>query len=276
MGFTKEETIAGNKVQRTPLLIHQLKDIKSIVAGGNHVQALDNSGNVFIWGTGGQFQLGREVMEKYQVNALEPQHFGLPRNQIKSIACGSYHNFAVHKNGNVYAWGLNNYGQTAIRKGAGEGNAVIRRPTIVKSLAGQRIADIQGGNHHSIACTEDGTLLSWGRCDDAQAGVSLEQIPDTDKIYDERGKPRILAKPTVVPNVHAVSVTAGIDDSIAITEKGEAYSWGFSANYRTGQGTEEVIKEATRIENSAVKGKKLTFAGCGGQFSVLAGPAEGM
>jgi regulator of chromosome condensation len=53
-------------------LIHQLGDIKSIAAGGNHIQALDKKGNVFIWGTGGQFQLGREVMEKYQINALQP------------------------------------------------------------------------------------------------------------------------------------------------------------------------------------------------------------
>jgi regulator of chromosome condensation len=50
-------------------------------------------------------------MEKYQVNALQPQQFGLPRNKINYIACGSYHNFAVHENGRVYAWGLNSYGQ---------------------------------------------------------------------------------------------------------------------------------------------------------------------
>jgi regulator of chromosome condensation len=95
-------------------------------------------------------------------------------------------------------------------------------------------------------------------------------------IFDEHGKPRILAKPTVVPNIRAVSVAAGIDDSITLSEQGKAYSWGFSANFRTGQGTEDVIKEATKIKNTAVKGKKLTFAGCGGQFTIVAAPAEGL
>ena len=166
--------------------------------------------------------------------------------------------------------------RTGVAKGAGEGNAVIRRPTIIKGLADHKIADIQGGNHHSIACTEEGTVLTWGRCDDGQAGIPVEEIPEADKIFDDRGKPRILTKPSAVPGIHAVSVAAGIDDSIALAENGEAYSWGFSANYRTGQGTETVIKEATVIENSAVKGKKLTFAGCGGQFTVLAGSAEGL
>lgn len=68
-------------------------------------------------------------------------------------------------------------------------------------------------------------------------------------------------------------MAAGIDDCIAITNDGKAYSWGFSENYRTGQGTDDAIKTATVIENTAIKGKKMTFAACGGQFSLLAGPA---
>ncbi len=68
-------------------------------------------------------------------------------------------------------------------------------------------------------------------------------------------------------------MAAGIDNSFAISRDGEIYSWGFSASYRTGQGTENSVDMPTKIENSAVRGKKITFAGCGGQFSVLAGPA---
>jgi regulator of chromosome condensation len=60
---------------------------------------------------------------------------------------------------------------------------------------------------------------------------------------------------------------------MAINEEGEVLSWGFSANYRTGLGTEETIEEPTKIENTDLQGKKLTFLGCGAQFSVLAGPA---
>jgi len=71
----------------------------------------------------------------------------------------------------------------------------------------------------------------------------------------------------------AVFVAAGIDDSIALREKGEAYSWGFSSEYRTGQGTQETVDVPTQIQNTALAGKKITFAGCGGQFGVLAGPA---
>jgi regulator of chromosome condensation len=68
-------------------------------------------------------------------------------------------------------------------------------------------------------------------------------------------------------------VSAGIDNCLAITKEGEAYSWGFSANYRTGLGTDEPVEEPTKLENTALVGKFLTFVGCGGQFSVLAGPS---
>jgi len=81
-------------------------------------------------------------------------------------------------------------------------------------------------------------------------------------------------QPTVIPGIHAVSVAAAIDDSFTITLEGKAYSWGFSANYRTGQGTEDTVMEATLLSSGQVKDKKLTYAGCGGQFSVLAGLAE--
>lgn len=74
-------------------------------------------------------------------------------------------------------------------------------------------------------------------------------------------------------DINAKSVAAGIDNSFAIDSDGKIFSWGFSQNYRTGHGKEETVDSAMRLENTAVKDKKLSFAGCGGQFSVLAGPS---
>jgi regulator of chromosome condensation len=290
IGFSKASLANGEKMRKQPTLIPELQNIKVLAAGGNHVQALDSKGNVFSWGSSSQGQLGRYVMDNYRTQALTPSQFGLPKTKIKYIACGSYHSFAIDKNDNVYAWGLSNFGQTGITTGAGEENSLILKPKIVEALQNKIIADIQGGSHHSIACTEDGELLVWGRCDDSQAGISLDTLDQDNLIFDGRNQPRILITPTIVPgkycqpipvqsfllthiDIDAIGVAAGIDDSFAITTDGTAFSWGFSSNFRTGHGTDDSIKKATIIENSAVRGKKLTFAGCGGQFSVLAGPA---
>ena len=278
MGFSTKDAIESEKtknpekkLQRKAVPIALLTKIVSLAAGNNHVLALDYKGNVFAWGTGEQHQLGRRVVERTRVGALTPCRVAL--SKIKQVACGAYHCFAIDEGGLVYAWGLNNFGQTGLLDWIEKGDVSILKPGIVEALRPYKIREIQGGEHHSIACTEDNELLIWGRCDYGQAGIKLDNQPKENIFFDDRGRPRIL-KPTVIQGIHAVSVAAAIDDSFAITKDGKAYSWGYSENYRTGQGTEETLMEATLLSRGDLKDKKLTYAGCGGQFSVLAGPAE--
>jgi hypothetical protein len=131
----------------------------------------------------------------------------------------------------------------------------------VESLRPYKIREVTGGENHSVACTDDGKLLVWGRCDEGQAGIKLENLAEQDLLFDGRGKPRILLKPTVVPGIHAVSVAAAVDNSIAVTAEGKAYSWGFSANHRTGLGTEETVEEATLLDRGDVANKKNYLCG---------------
>jgi regulator of chromosome condensation len=70
--------------------------------------------------------------------------------------------------------------------------------------------------------------------------------------------------------INGECVSAAPDTCMVVTKEGQAYSWGFSANYQTAQGTTDAIEEATLIDNTAVRGKKLVFCGLGGQFGVVA------
>jgi len=253
--------------------------------------ALDSRGAIYAWGCGQQSQLGRPVMESYRTIALTPSLVRIPRAKSKSkitaISAGQFHSFALAATGEVYAWGLNNFAQTGIApEPAGEdgeqdpSSLIVPKPTLVESLGryagGEHghITALAGGNHHSVALTSAGHVLSWGRCDASQAGVPLASLPKESLVFDDRGKARILARPMPIPDLQSVAfIATGIDNSMAVTEEGKALSWGFSANYRTGLGTEDAVERPTLIDNSAVKGKRLTWAGCGGQFSVLAGPS---
>lgn len=269
LGFTEDVM-----VQFTPLLIPQLKKIVTLCSGANHILALDAKANVFAWGAGQQNQLGRRVVERTRAGGLVPREFGLPRGKIDHIASGSYHSFAVDKKGQVWTWGLNSFGETGITEGAGEDSAVIPKPTIVKSLKDYNIKQLSGGSHHTIAVTTDGKVLAWGRSDAYQLGVDITTIDKDDVVFNEAGKHRMVKKPIVIPDLDATFVDAGGDNSFAITKDGKAYSWGFSENYQTGQGTEDDVEVATLIDNTAVRGKTLTFAGAGGQYSILAGPLD--
>lgn len=193
LGFT--DTV---RVQQTPMLLPSLKNIKSLSAGSNHILALDHKGSVVAWGCGQQNQLGRRIIERNKLSSLIPQGIGLPRGQIVKIACGSYHSFALDKQGRVWGWGLNNFGEIGVDAKAGEDDAVILKPAKVSSLEQFHITDIDGGVHHSLACSDKGDLFTWGRIDGYQVGFEFDKLPKDDVIFDERGFARILTKPTLL------------------------------------------------------------------------------
>ncbi|EQL30971.1 hypothetical protein BDFG_06605 [Blastomyces dermatitidis ATCC 26199] len=263
LGFDGKST-----VQRTPVLLPTLKKIKYITCGSNHVLALNDKGSVFAWGSGQQNQLGRRIIERTKINGLQPREFGLPKNMV-GLGCGADHSFAIHKSGKVYAWGLNSFGETGIREGAGDREAAILRPAVVESLTDKDIIQICGGSHHSLALTAKGECLAFGRLDGFQTGIKIDSLPDSSVIRDDRNKPRILANPTPIPDIDACHIGSGSEHSIAIGKDGRAWSWGFSANYQTGQGTDEDIEVASVVENTAVRGKRLNWADAGGQFSIF-------
>lgn len=80
-----------------------MKNIVQLAAGKDHLLALDSKGIVYAWGNGQQYQLGRRILERHRYRSLEPQQFGL--YNIKYIASGDFHCFAIDHSDNVYAWG---------------------------------------------------------------------------------------------------------------------------------------------------------------------------
>lgn len=260
----------GTKIQKRPALIPMQKATK-IAAGNNHVLALTDKGAVLAWGMGEQYQLGRRLIDRYKFNGLVPQTFGLQKDFV-DIGTGAEHSFALHKNGDVYAWGLNNFGQTGIAEKAGEDFVNILRPSPVPSLRGHgAVIRIDGGNHHSVAVTDQGSCLTWGRVDAYATGFDLDTLPPQDLIRDERGKPRILKVATQVPGLDVTYATAGSDQCIAVTRDGKAYGWGFNDSGQTGHNSSnDEIKQATLINHPDIRGKSLVWAGSGGHFSFLA------
>ncbi|KAL2022431.1 hypothetical protein VTK56DRAFT_5260 [Thermocarpiscus australiensis] len=267
LGFTRNVM-----VQRTPTLVPELSKIKKLAAGLNHVLALDEKNKIYAWGAGQQAQLARRLLERDDHAALFPTGIGsLPgRAKAEKITCGSYHSFVVDTKSRVIGWGLNNYAELGVEDEAGKDGGYVMRPQLIKSLSQYEIADIAGGEHHSLACTKNGELLTWGRIDGHQVGQPSESFSEDNTLYDDRNKPRILLVPTLVPDIKdVVSVAAGTDHSFAITKDGKVYSWGFSANYQTGQGTTDDIESPTLIDNTAIRDRKIIFAGAGGQYSIL-------
>jgi regulator of chromosome condensation len=255
--------------------------VTQLACGTNHVLALDTDKHVYAWGNGQQNQLGRRVTERTLTESLQPNRVGFhdtsikrPSQRISKIACGDYHGLAIADDGHVWSWGANNYCETGQSQNAGEDNASVLTPKIIHSLEGKGVTSVEGGSHHNIALTSGGEVLVWGRCDGSQTGIpasQLNSINDEDKVLKTNDKAKILVEPTPIPGLsNIVTGTCGPEHTIVINKDGRAYSWGFSANYQTGQGTDDDIDTPTLIDNTAVKDIKLVWAGAGGQYSIVA------
>ncbi|KAJ5279426.1 hypothetical protein N7478_004798 [Penicillium angulare] len=269
----------GKEEQRTPILIPAIKDIISIVAGAQHILALSSNGSVFGWGCDEQNQLGRRRATRHNAKShhLIPDLCAVPSG-IRTIGVGLYHSFAIHKTGTVYGWGSNNFGQTGVSSAAGLRDAIVAYPDKVPGLQTHgTITSVFGGKDHSIALTETGKCLVWGRIDNKALGIPLEEMSKSYVIYDEYGRPRILKEPYLLSGFGEDPVdfaTAGSDHSFVITRSGKAYSWGFNTQSQAGQPGIDEVEKPTLVKSKYVDGKKLVAAAGGGQFSIIVGVSD--
>lgn len=267
--------LKGVPAQVTPRKV-ALKNIVQLAGGKDHVLALDSKGIVYAWGNGQQQQLGRKILERHRMLGLEPQQFGL--YNVKYIATGDFHCFAIDHEDNVFAWGLNQYGQCALTNDNGEleDGSILLKPTLVPALSKKSITEIVGGEHHTIALTASGDVFSWGRYDMKEVGIPEDKLPK-ETFRDQHGKPRSVPVPTKVQlgakeGVKAKTIGTGSHHSFAVTDDGFVYAWGFGDTYAPGLGPLDGDVEApTRIVNTATKMHDIKIIGAGGQFTVSAG-----
>ncbi|KAF6816681.1 RAN exchange factor prp20 pim1 [Colletotrichum sojae] len=273
-GFLHEKP--PQTTERTPVPILGLRGVKQLVGGSNHILALTTDGNVLAWGSGEQNELGRRILARRRFETLAPRRVGLPKNKTAKIFAGSHHSFVIDTAGKVLAFGLNNFGQCGIPTREDTGFTTVIAPTVVKSLEGFSIRHIGCGLHHSVACTEEGDVVVWGRCDDGQMGLALDTVPRDHIIFDSRDRPRVLNVPTVVPetDLKAVFTAAGIDNCLTISKDGELSAWGFSASYNTGLATTDTVTTPTIVRSKQLGQKKLGFVAAGGQFAVATSPRQ--
>ncbi|EEB09268.1 ran GDP/GTP exchange factor [Schizosaccharomyces japonicus yFS275] len=251
-----------------------IPEVADVAVGTDHVLALTTAGQVYAWGNGQQCQLGREIPEAVRKEGLVPHLLNL--KNILAVGAGSYHSFAVDRDGRVYAWGLNAARQCGIYYENNDEGVIVKEPTLVEALAPFKVESITGGEHHSMAILRGGRVLAWGRHDRHQLGIPEEELPST-VLRDDRGNIYSVPIPTIVPSlVDIVQVCCGTHHNLAIDKHGKAFSWGSGENYEVGQGTDdEDVAIPTLIRSKAIKDVAIKVVGAGGQFSVIAGlPTE--
>jgi len=141
------------------------RTLDRIVSGAHHSLALTSDGKVFAWGDAESGKIGRDLRSRRRnAQAMKIESVGA-RNAV-NIFCGNHASFYLNQKGQLYAWGLNNHGQLGIGTKA---NTCV--PTLVQNLKDVHIKSVAGGEHHTVAVTEEGEVYAWGRNDEGQGGV---------------------------------------------------------------------------------------------------------
>ncbi|XP_039436955.1 probable E3 ubiquitin-protein ligase HERC2 isoform X1 [Culex pipiens pallens] len=229
--------------RQVPILNQYVVKKVAVHSGGKHAMALTLDGKVFSWGEGEDGKLGhgnRVTLEKPKL--LE----SLRTKRIRDIACGSSHSAAITSSGELYTWGLGEYG----RLGHGD-NCTQLKPKLVTALQGHRVVQVACGSRdaQTLCLTEEGLVFSWGDGDFGKLG---------------RGGSEGCSVPHQVERLNGVGVVqieCGAQFSLALTKIGEVWTWGKGDYYRLGHGTDQHVRKPTPIQG--LRGKKVIHVAVG-------------
>lgn len=257
------------------MLIPGLQNIKSVVCGSNHALALDTAGRVWSWGVSEKLQVGRRLRpENDHKDNFYPGVLNLSRHAVKQLAAGPYHSFALDKLDRVFAWGMNNFGQAGYSKNAGADDAQLPNPLEIRSLSKKGIKVLAAGERQSAAVTADGRCLVWGTVGEWNGfKLTQEQIDNPKLVFKtESGRPGIILQPLEVPGIgEAAYVACSATHTIFINKDGRAFASGYGEEGQLGNKEMEDNKVAQPVMR--LDKVKLTWAGTGGQWSMVANPA---
>ncbi|KAK8797068.1 hypothetical protein WA158_004278 [Blastocystis sp. Blastoise] len=259
------------KIQNTP---KQVKfegkcEIVSICCGENHTMALDSRGNMYTWGAGDNGQLGRRLVRPREPASLIPRHIAIKEGRrfakIAAIFSGGMHAMAISECGKVYTWGLNNWGQL------GTGNKENTcSPVHIKELDGKHIVAMAGGQHHTLALSEDGVVYACGRGSYGQLGFGPNDEKNKIQNFDPAGEKLFRTIPGL-SEIKVQQIACGSCHSLCLSSRGIVYVWGFGELGQCGNDalTDNTVPKA--IVNTNIKGIKVSQLGGGGQHSALIG-----
>ncbi|XP_076910126.1 ultraviolet-B receptor UVR8-like [Bidens hawaiensis] len=224
-----------------------IRQVLLISAGASHSVALLSGNIVCSWGRGEDGQLGHGDAE----DRLSPtQLSALDGEEIVSLTCGADHTTAFSESRlKVFSWGWGDFGRL------GHGNSTdFFIPQPIKALQGIRIRQIACGDSHCLAVTMEGEVQSWGRNQNGQLGLGTTE----DSLVPQ--------KIEAFQGVNVKMVAAGAEHTVAITEDGELYGWGWGryGNLGLGDRKDRMIPEKASIINE----EKMVLVACGWRHTI--------
>ncbi|MCT6838689.1 MAG: InlB B-repeat-containing protein, partial [Bifidobacteriales bacterium] len=198
-----------------------------VSANYSFIMALDADGNVYTWGYNNYGQLGNgtSTADKDPTYAADPARVPDPKDASKAfkaaqISAGGDHALTIGRDGTLWAWGWNGWGQ--LGDGTHEDRLTpmqVRNPK--DSSRGFKVSWISPGLNETMVGDENGTAWAWGFNSWGQLGINSDDTQDT---------PVQMSPPAGQDNpargFTPARASSGSLHGLAIGQDGNAYSWG--------------------------------------------------
>jgi alpha-tubulin suppressor-like RCC1 family protein len=154
------ETLLDSNV---PVAVTIVPPAASVAVGAAHSCAM-GGGIVRCWGANDVGQLGNGVTNI--ASSMAQRVTGL--SEVVEIAAGKGHSCARRRDGSVWCWGDNSYGQ--LGRGSMGTPSGVAAAVVAIAEAQAQAQDISVGDDHTCALLADDTLWCWGHNDEGQLG----------------------------------------------------------------------------------------------------------
>ena len=166
-----------------------------------------------------------------------------------TIAAGGAHTGAI-KEGQLYGWGRNNFGQTGLGKTttlAQNNSSIIQvhpdTPTLM-SAASNKLLTLSFNQNHSLAIAEDGQVYSWGDDKFGQLGRGSLGHDSCSRLC------RFDIAPIAGIN-NALMVAAGYNHNLILSADGSVWAMGANAQGQLGNGSTQDSNVPVKVDFSA-------------------------
>ena len=269
--------------QPSPVAIPELagERLSDVRAGANHLVLLTINGDVYTVGQGADGQLGHKIPKSTPTAGTVPYKVLRSTAGHRAVAIGAANDssFFVDQQGEVWAWGLNGYGQT----GTGSKQNVLWYAHRVRRVGrsalggGAAVVQIAGGDRHTLFLVSDGRVFACGNAEDGQFPVpkDMEGSDAKTKTKTKDGDVGVarVSEPIPVQFPHdlkedpIVQIGAANRMSAAVTRGGVLYTWGLNSEGMLGtevDSPDDIIRTPKVVVRR--EGSWLTKAvSCGGQ-----------
>lgn len=220
----------GTRTDRhIPVQVTGMNGVTAIAAGLLRSVAVRSDGTVWRWGENSPIY-GDEPMENW-LSTVPVQVTGL--TDITNVVAGAYFDVALKRDGTIWTWGDNSYGQL----GDGTTNGT-RIPVQVVGLS--NVVAIAAGQVFAVALLSDGTVWQWG------LGYG-EWLPD--------GSVPVHKTPIQVPGINGVvQIAAGWYHTVALKSDGSIWVWGSNSDSQLGDAVRSNMGSAVPVQIGSLNG----------------------